>query len=87
MIMTKIAIKKKIGKQLYIPELISSDYHLFGNLNYHLHGARFRDNEELETATQILVWGPTRRLLIEKPTLLKTKQAKFIEVKKDYIEK
>ena len=60
----QIAIKKKIGKQLYIPELISSDYYLFGNLNYHLHGARLRDNEELEAATQILVWGPNSRLLI-----------------------
>ena len=36
----------------YSPDLAPSDYYLFRNLESHLHGTRFRDNDELKAATE-----------------------------------
>ena len=36
----------------YSPDLAPSDYYLFRNLKSHLHGTRFRDNDELKAATE-----------------------------------
>lgn len=35
-------------------DLAPSDYHLFGPLQYALHGRQFQNNEEMETALQAL---------------------------------
>ena len=68
----------------YSPDLAPSDYYLFRNLKSHLHGTRFRDDDELNAA-----WFEAQidDFYFKGIDCLKEKWAKCIEVKGDYIEK
>ena len=70
----------------YSPDLAPSDYYLFRNLKSHLHGTRFRDDDELKAATE--AWFEDQiDFYFKGIECLKEKWAKCIEVKGDYIEK
>jgi len=43
----------------YSPDLAPSDYFLFRNLKFHLHGVRYPDNEALKEAAKELLEGQT----------------------------
>ena len=58
----------------YSPDLAPSDYYLFRNLKSHLRGTRFRDDDELKTATE--AWFYFKGI-----DCIKEKWAKCIEVK------
>ena len=73
----------------YSPDLAPSDYYLFRNLKSHLHGTRFRDDDELKAATEAWFEDQIDDLYFKGIDCLKEKWAKCIEVpiKGDYIEK
>ena len=71
----------------YIPDLAPSDYYLFRNLKSHLHGTRFRDDDELKAATEAWFEDKIDDFYFKGIDCLKEKWAKCIEVKGDHIEK
>ena len=73
--------------ELYSPDLAPSDYYLFRNLKSHLHGMRFRDDDELKAATEAWFEDQIDDFYFKGIDCLKEKWAKCIEAKGDYIEK
>ena len=71
----------------YSPDLALSDYYLFRNLKSHLHGKRFRDDDELKAASEAWFEDQINNFYFRGIDCLKEKWAKCIEVKGDYIEK
>ena len=87
----QVAISECKFKQLnhlpYSPNLAPSDYYLFRNLKFHLHGTGFRDDDELKAATEAWFEDQIDDFYFKGIDCLKEKWAKCIEVKGDYIEK
>ena len=78
---------KQLNCPPYSPNLALSGYYLFRNLKSHLRGTRFRDDDELKTATEAWFEDQIDNFYFKGIDCLKEKWAKCIEVKGDYIEK
>lgn len=71
----------------YSPDLAPSDYYLFGHLKSHLRGKRFKDDKEVQDATE--AWFSEKNELFFKTGLecLHTRWTKCIDLGGDYVEK
>ena len=78
---------EQLNRPPYSPDLAPSDYYRFRNLNSHLRGTRFRDDDELKAATEAWFEDQIDDFYFKGIDCLKEKWAKCIEVKADYIEK
>jgi histone-lysine N-methyltransferase SETMAR len=71
----------------YSPDLAPSDFYLFRHLKKFLRGRHFRDNEDLQGATEAWLGGRDKEFFEAGLVSLQDKWNKCIEVKGDYIEK
>ena len=71
----------------YSPDLAPSDFYLFRHLKKFLRGGHFRDNEDLQGATEAWLGGQDKEFFKAGLVSLQDKWNKCIEVKGDYIEK
>ena len=71
----------------YSPDLVPSDYHLFGPLKERLGGKIFRDNEEvIQNVQEWLHWQP-KHFFLSGIRKLPDRWRKFIANQGDYVEK
>ena len=77
----------QLGHPTYSPDLSPSDYFLFRNLQSHLRGVRYPDDEALKEVVKEWLEGQTEEFYSSGINSQPEKCRKCIELSGDYIEK
>jgi len=76
-----------VAHPLYSPDLVPSDYHLFGPLKEALRGRRFTTDQELKEAVHAWLAAQPKIFFSEGIKKLVQQWKKYIEKQGDYVEK
>jgi transposase len=71
----------------YSPDLVPSDFHLFGHMKEHLRGQNFTDDNEVMEAVQSWLKATLKSFFLEDIRKLVDRQTKFVAKQGDYVEK
>jgi hypothetical protein len=71
----------------YSPDLVPSDFHLFGSMKEHLRGQKFADENEVMEAVQSWLKAMPKSFFLESIHKLVDRWTKCVATQGDYVEK